>query len=65
MGDLQAVQAIDTIDASGLFLHPAAATLVNRGRASWLTIGSRANIDVRRGADAASVLVRQIGDTAR
>lgn len=65
VGDLQAVQAIDTIDVTGLFLHPARQTLVNRGAASWLTIGSRAKLDVRRGPEPGSMLVRQIGDSAR
>jgi hypothetical protein len=65
VGDLQAVQAIDTIDVAGLFLHPVRQALVNRGAASWLTIGSRAALDVRRGPDPGSALVRQIGDSAR
>ncbi len=65
VGDLQAVQAIDTIDVTGLFLHPARQALINRGAASWLTIGSRAVLDVRRGPDPGSGLVRQIGDSAR
>ncbi len=65
VGDLQAVQAIDTLDISGLFLHPARRALVNRGAASWLTIGSIAAFDVRRGPETGSALVRQIGDSAR
>ncbi|MBA2291227.1 MAG: peptidase M14 [Gemmatimonadales bacterium] len=65
VGDLQAVQAIDTIDVAGLFLHQARQALVNRGTASWLTIGSSAALDVRRGPDPGSALVRQIGDSAR
>ncbi len=65
VGDLQAVQAIDTLDISGLFLHPARQVLVNRGGASWLTIGARVAFDVRRGPDPGSTLVRQISDSAQ
>lgn len=65
VGDLQAVQAIDTIDVAGLFLHPARQALLSRGTASWLTIGTSAALDVRRGPDPRSALVRQIGDSAR
>ncbi len=61
VGDLQAVVAIDTIDVTGLFLHPTAAALTTRGAARWLQVGATAEFDVRRGADATSALVRQIG----
>ncbi|MEO5824423.1 MAG: M14 metallopeptidase family protein [Gemmatimonadales bacterium] len=65
VGDLQTVQAIDTIDVSGFFLHPSPRALANRGSASWLTIGGSAAFDVRRGPEPESALVRQIGDSAR
>jgi hypothetical protein len=56
VGDLSAVVAIDTIDASGAFLHPRAEALSG----GVLAIGARAAIDVRAGADPASALRRRI-----
>ncbi len=61
VGDLQAVVALDTIDVTGLFLHPGDTALMTRGGALWLQVGATAAFDVRRGADAGSALVRQIG----
>jgi hypothetical protein len=65
VGDLRAVVAIDTLDASGLYLHPTGEALTARGDARWLRIGSAASFDVRRGPDAASELVRRIGSPDR
>jgi predicted deacylase len=61
VGDLRETIAIDTIDASGLFIHadPAAMQGVSGG---WLRMGSPAVFDLRRGADAASELVRRLGE---
>jgi hypothetical protein len=60
VGDLREVVAIDTIDASGLFLHPRQSALVPRNGVVWLRIGAPAMIDIRRGADATSELVRAL-----
>jgi hypothetical protein len=60
VGDLRELVAIDTIDASGLFLHPQPSALTARTGGVWLLIGAPAAIDIRRGADPASELVRTI-----
>jgi hypothetical protein len=60
VGDLREVVAIDTIDASGLFLHPRQSALTAGDGGVWLRIGAPAAIDIRRGADPASQLVRAI-----
>jgi hypothetical protein len=61
VGDLRAVVALDTLDATGLYLHPDAGSLTTRGAGQWLRIGAVARFDVRRGADAGSELVRRVG----
>lgn len=60
VGDLREAIAIDTIDASGLFIHPSAAALSTSGGRSWLRIGAHAVFDLRRGADAGSELVWRV-----
>jgi hypothetical protein len=60
VGDLREVVAIDTIDASGLFLHPQSSALTTGTGGVWLRIGTPAAIDIRRGADPASELVRAV-----
>ncbi len=60
VGDLSAVTAIDTIDATGLFLHPAPEALTTQGGQRWLRIGAPARFDLRRGEDSTSALVRTI-----
>ena len=60
VGDLREVVAIDTIDASGLFLHPQQSALVPGKGVVWLRIGAPAMIDIRRGPDATSELVRAL-----
>lgn len=61
VGDLQGTVALDTIDASGLFLHPRRAALHETPAGAMLRLGAPAEFDVRRGADAGSQLVRRIG----
>jgi hypothetical protein len=61
VGDLREAVAIDTVDAAGLFLHPQQASLTVENGGVWLRIGAAAAIDLRRGADAASELVRTVG----
>src|SRR5688500_7387770 len=60
VGDLSAVIAIDTVDATGLYLHPGPAMLAeSRGE---LRIGSLASFTLRRGREGTSELVRRFGD---
>jgi hypothetical protein len=61
VGDLREVVAIDTIDASGLFLHPQQSSLASDRGGVWLRIGAPGAIDIRRGAESASALARSIG----
>ena len=61
VGDLRELVAIDTVDASGLFLHPQPPSLTAESGGVWLRIGSDAVIDIRRGADPSSERVRTIG----
>ena len=58
VGDLTAVIAIDTVNASNGFLHPRAEALAGSGPGRWLTIGARAAIDLREGAGSESKLLR-------
>ena len=60
VGDLDEVIALDTIDARGLFLHPAREALTSTPRGAMLVLGSRAVFDLRRGAEPSSPLVRRI-----
>ena len=62
VGDLRHTVAIDTLDASGLFLHPTPGSLTRRGAGVWLKVGAPAVFELRRGADTASALVRRIGE---
>jgi hypothetical protein len=60
VGDLQAVTALDTLDATGLFLHPAASALTTRGGQSWLRVGANGVFDIRKGPEVSSQLVRRV-----
>jgi hypothetical protein len=62
VGDLLSVAALDTVDASGLFLHPSRAALHARG-AAWLRLAGDADFTLQRSADLASEVVRRIGST--
>jgi predicted deacylase len=61
VGDLLSAVALDTVDASGLFLHPSAATLTAREGATWLRTDDIVEFTVRRSADSGSEVVRTIG----
>ena len=61
VGDLQGAIALDTLDAGGLYIHPDPSMLTAGNGGSWLRIGARAALDIRRGADRSSELVRHIG----
>ncbi|HJU75084.1 MAG TPA: M14 family zinc carboxypeptidase [Gemmatimonadaceae bacterium] len=61
VGDLDAVIAIDTVDLSGLFLHPSPRALTTTPAGPMLRIGAPAVFEVRRGESPSSELVRRIG----
>ena len=60
-GDLAEAIAIDTVNAAGLFLHPAAESLTTTPSGPMLRLGAVADIALRRGATTTSELVRRIG----
>jgi hypothetical protein len=60
VGDLSGSIAVDTLDATGSFLHPRPEALTTNGPRGYLTVGARAAIDIRAGVDTASVLKRRI-----
>ena len=60
VGDLQAVAALDTLDATGLFLHPAVSALTTRGGQNWLRVGANSAFDIRQGPEVSSQLVRRV-----
>lgn len=62
VGDLAALISIDTIDVSGLFLHPQPSMLTRRQNAIWIRFDTTAALAVRRGPSATSELVRMIGE---
>ncbi|HEX5831662.1 MAG TPA: M14 family zinc carboxypeptidase [Gemmatimonadaceae bacterium] len=61
VGDLRDVAALDTVDASGLFLHPTPETLTTRDEQRWLVLGESAELTVRRGVGPGSEEVRRWG----
>ncbi|MEP7384266.1 MAG: M14 family zinc carboxypeptidase [Gemmatimonadota bacterium] len=61
VGDLATVVALDTIDATGLFVHPALTMLTEKGGARWLRINAPVHLYLRRSADVNSALVREVG----
>jgi hypothetical protein len=56
IGDLDGAIALDTVDATGLFLHPAAESLTTRDGQTWLRLGAPAKLELRRNADPSSPL---------
>jgi hypothetical protein len=62
VGDLQGATAVDTLDATGLFLHPDSSALTSERGGVWLRIDAPALFDLRRGPEATSELVRRIGE---
>ena len=62
VGDLREAVAIDTIDATGLFIHPEQAALTERDGGRWLRLGAPGAVVIRRGPSAESEAVRRIGD---
>lgn len=64
IGDLEGGIAIDTLDATGLYLHPRPEALERRADQAWLRIGAPAALDLRRGPEPTSELVRALGREA-
>jgi hypothetical protein len=60
VGDLSGTIAVDTIDATGAFVHARPEALTTNGPRGYLTIGARAALDIRETADSASTLKRRI-----
>jgi hypothetical protein len=61
-GDLDDVIAIDTLDVAGLYLHPSANALASTPQGVMLRLGAPAELEVRRGAETTSELVRKVPD---
>jgi hypothetical protein len=60
VGDLSAAVSIDTLDATGAFVHARPEAMTSTGGRGYLTIGARAAFDVRASADPNSPVRRRI-----
>ena len=60
-GDLAEEVAIDTVDATGLFVHPVGPSVARGKAGARLLMGAPASFDIRRGAEASSTLVEHVG----
>lgn len=58
VGDLRDLSAIDTVDATGLFIHPG--PIAPRDGEVYLRLGAPVTFTIRRGANPGSELVRRI-----
>lgn len=65
VGDLSVATALDTVDASGLYLHPAPSMLTAQEGRRWLRIGTAAAFTLRRGPDPSSAVVITVDSTGR
>jgi hypothetical protein len=65
VGDLRGEIALDTVDVSGLFIHPAPSMLINRGDSQWVRLRAPIAFTVRRGASRGSEVVRVFGSETR
>jgi hypothetical protein len=63
-GDLLEEVAIDTVDASGLFIHPRGSSVARGAGGARLVLGAPASLDIRRGPEPSSALVKHIGRSA-
>ena len=61
VGDLSLVVAFDTVDVSGLYLHPAPAMLTEEKGMRWMRLGAPAAFTLRRTRDPASEVVSLSG----
>lgn len=60
VGDLRDAVGVDTLDATGLYLHPARSSLRTVRGARWLRLGAPAVFELRRGAGRRSELVERV-----
>jgi hypothetical protein len=60
VGDLAGVVAVDTLDATGAFVHARPEALTTNGPRGYFTVGARAALDIRAGEDTSSTLKRRI-----
>lgn len=60
VGDLAGVVALDTINATGMFLHPASGMLTEQKGQRWLRLNAPVDLAIRRGPEPGSSLVREI-----
>jgi hypothetical protein len=65
VGDLSVATALDTVDATGLYLHPAPSMLTAQEGRRWLRIGTPATFTLRRGPDPSSAVVITVDSTGR
>jgi hypothetical protein len=65
VGDLSVATALDTVDATGLFLHPAPSMLTAQDGRRWLRIGTSAAFTLRRGSDPSSAAVITVDSMGR
>jgi hypothetical protein len=61
IGDLDEVVAFDTVNATGLFIHPAPAMLTEQGGQRWLRVSATVEMALRKGAEPTSELVKAFG----
>ena len=61
VGDLAGVAALDTINAAGMYLHPAPGMLTEQKGQRWLRLNAQVQLSIRRGPEANSALVRELG----
>ncbi|MEO8335698.1 MAG: hypothetical protein ABI664_12040, partial [bacterium] len=57
VGDLSLVVAFDTVNVSGLYVHPAPAMLTEEKGARWMRLGAPVSFTVRKTRDPASEIV--------
>jgi hypothetical protein len=59
-GDLQAASALDTLEVTGLYVHPTESAITSRGGRPWLRVGANSAFDIRKGPAPNSELVRRL-----
>jgi hypothetical protein len=62
VGDLGGTIAIDTVDVSGLFIHPDASSLTRSATGALIPVGASVLLHLRRGPSPDSPIVRTIGE---
>ena len=61
VGDLSLVVAFDTMNVTGLFLHPAPTMLTEEKGARWMRLGAPVSFTLRKGRDPSSEMVQLSG----